>query len=228
LSSLVKALEQKFLGFKMSTKIIAGLIAGTAALVISAPQAHANAELEILVNHVVVASTGSVAGSLEADGVLGNLSETYSHGGITVVASADWTGNSMDLDNIDVSGAGSVQIILSDNNNVPPGGLTKLEVSGHDLTGKLNGNVKAYWSSTDNLLAQTSLVTSLSSLTGNPVATGVIKATAPFSLTEVVSILSGTGKLSTDDSVKVPDGGLTVALLGGAMMSLALVRSKLK
>jgi hypothetical protein len=135
----------------------------------------------------------------------------------------------MDLDNIDVNGAGNVQIIFSDNNNRPPGGVAVLGVSGHDVGGSLNGNVKVYWSPTDTLLQETTLVTSQATLTGDQDTFGTIhdRGERGYSLTEVVTITSGHGTLSTDDSVTVPDGGLTVALLGGAMMSLALVRSKI-
>jgi hypothetical protein len=205
----------------MRTQIIAGFVAGAAALVISAPQAHADAELEILVNSSVVYDSGDTTSPV--------LSDTYSSGSITVQASALWSDGSMDLDNIDVNGAGHVQIIMSTDDNSPPGGLADLGVSGHDVSGSLDGTVYAYWDSGNALLATTTLVTKQLTLLGDQDTFGTINASGPFSMTEVVTITSGSGTISTDDSVTIaPDGGLTVALLGGAMMSLVLVRSKLK
>jgi hypothetical protein len=204
----------------MNAKVASSVVLGAAVFAISAPQAHANAELEILVNGSPVYDSGAVAGSS------GTITQDYSSGSISVDASALWTGNSMDLDNIDVNGAGHVQIIFSDNNNTPPGGLAVLGVSGHDVSGSLNGNVKAYWSQSNALLAQTTLVASQSTLLGDQDTWGTIHADDAYSLTEVVTISSGRGTISTDDSVTVPDGGMTVGLLGGAMSVLALVRSK--
>jgi hypothetical protein len=207
----------------MKANKFSSVVLGAAIIAISAPQAFANAELEILVGGHVVYNSGSIAGSA------GTIGDDYHAGSVTVDASGLWSGNSMDLDNIDVNGAGNVQIIFSDNNNRPPGGVAVLGVSGHDVGGSLNGNVKVYWSPTDTLLQETTLVTSQATLTGDQDTFGTIhdRGERGYSLTEVVTITSGHGTLSTDDSVTVPDGGLTVALLGGAMMSLALVRSKI-
>jgi hypothetical protein len=209
----------------MKNKILASAVTAAAVLAAS-PLAHANGELQIWVSGVLEFDSGSQSSGL--------ISEDYSSGGVTADVNAAWAGTllpSIDLSQIDINGAGNVKIVFSSNGNTPTGGpsTVDLAVSGHDYSGgTLNGTVSAYWSANNALLATTTLLASENTLTGDVTATGTFDPTAPYTLTEVVNITTGSGNLSTDDSISVvPDGGMTVAMLGGVMTAFAMVRSKI-
>jgi hypothetical protein len=54
----------------------------------------------------------------------------------------------------------------------------------------------------------------------------------PFSLTSKISITHGAGvrqkKTSFDASLTVPDGGVTLSMLGAALLGMGLLRRKLR
>lgn len=139
----------------------------------------------------------------------------------------------LDLGTLDLSGSGSLYVELSATGFGPTvGGVT-----GH-LGGNLgNGNTvdwSGYASSANTLYSTSSSLFSLLGLTAANVssganASGAINFTA-YSLTEEFIIHAGSSSQSDslDGKITVPDGGLTVGLLGMALGACSLFARKLK
>jgi len=128
----------------------------------------------------------------------------------------------MDLNmSINSKGSGSLVLTFSGQNYTLAGSST-LNSGSTSLT----GTFQAYGGSSDNLNdeSQALLGTALNLGSYQSVAGGSISST-DYSLTEVVTVTGGTPG-STDEILSVPDGGMTLTMLGTALVGLAAVRSK--
>jgi hypothetical protein len=136
----------------------------------------------------------------------------------------------MDLAFLGVSGgAGSLRIQFSETGFGPAmgGGLSQ-------IGGTTEGTVSFanYYDGANTLLAETTLING-----GGPLGPGAfsdnighgpISPPTPYSLTLDLSIVhTAAGATSGDDFLCVPDGGLTVSLLGFAMVSVGYLRRRL-
>jgi hypothetical protein len=139
----------------------------------------------------------------------------------------------MDLDSLDVSGVGTLYILMS----VTGLGPTTAVLTAH-LGGNLSGSDSVAWSGytsgANTLFGTTTTLFSIPGLTGavNASASGFINypsATNNYSMTEEYVITSVGGNIDSLDGTMntVPDGGLTVMLLGVGLSGLALLRKRL-
>lgn len=114
-------------------------------------------------------------------------------------------------------------------------GGVNISLSVTTLTGSLGVMTAAFGGTSDNFFDTTSLLASVGPLTGTSSGsdTGGSLSGGPFSLTEVVTIstpggstggnISGASRLTGG---RVPDGGSTMALLGGALIGLGVLSRK--
>jgi len=159
---------------------------------------------------------------------------------------------SMDISSIDAStsAGGTLQIIFAGNDYNPASGGVAMSLNGAS-SGNVSGTYSAYYntankvtlpvSSTETGLGGTLIDTATWS--GSPInvlAYGTIGAVGPYSLTQDIKITSsGASRVSFDanlsgaavpqtpvDDSNVPDGGMTLTMLGIAMLGLAAIRSK--
>jgi hypothetical protein len=221
-------------------KAIIVSLAAAGVAIISTPQAHANAILE------VISGTASV-GSLVSPGIysassisVGGWTIAFAEG-VTQPAAGTLAAPLDDIDSVNILSSGPKPLYIE----FSAGGFTsatpaimQADMSGVSLGGGLAGTYSTYFSPTifTGTVAQpvptSGLLTSEAfnavNLTGS--ATGVVTGPAPFALTQVIEITKGLASL--DDNIKyirsetIPDGGSTLILLGGVMTAMTLVRSK--
>jgi hypothetical protein len=219
----------------MKAKILATVVMTVAAVVVSAPKAQANAELELISGTTTVPIlanplTGSAIGiSISINGwtVITASGVTYPGSG-TPAAPLD------DIGSLNIGGNGAAPLFVEFSStgftaNTPAAALAT--ISGTGASG-LQGFYTTWYSGSDALFAETTMLTgpeAFSAASPNGTATGTVLGATPFSLTQVIKIIKGDGSL--DDTLEVtgasiPDGGMTLIMLGGAITALGLVRSK--
>ncbi len=128
---------------------------------------------------------------------------------------------------------------FSDDGFGPTTGIFTADIGGALATG--TGNTLSYQTfvSTTNSLFGGAALTSLQTFTPPPASfsgsatSSAQSLLAPYALTQTIKLTHINGsKTSSGDAVlgssSVPDGGLTVALLGGAMVGLVALRRKLR
>jgi hypothetical protein len=199
----------------MKKSIILAAVAG-AAMLASVPSVFANAEIDI--NGIITTASGNS----------GTISATAG----TISAIITW--NSGGPIYIDMGAGGMLSagdwIAVSDNNN-PGTGASGAIISdyGMDITGNLAGTISSYWSQNNILGYKGDLLGQFTI----PSGAGASSANASFdagpgdySLTEVLTITSGSGAFSGDFALTVPDSATTLTLLGIGFAGLAAVRSR--
>lgn len=134
----------------------------------------------------------------------------------------------MDLNSVNATskGAGTMTIMFSDNNFGPANGRLTSKIGG-TTQGKVTMNT--YTDAGNGIFALNTLLTSQGPLgTGTgltPFASTAALAFSgalPFSLTEVATIThTKRAVTSFNEELRVPDAGLTVALLGSSLLGLA-------
>jgi hypothetical protein len=197
----------------MRKSIIIAAVAGAAVLA-SAPSMFANAEIDI--DGVITTASGNSGTISATDGSISALITWNSGGPIYidmgaggVLSAGDW-------------------IAVSDNNN--PAGANGAIISdyGIDITGNLGGTISSYWSANNILGYKGSLLGqfTIPSGSGASTADATFDATGPYSLTEILTITSGSGAFSGDFALNVPDSSTTFTLLGIGFAGLAAVRSR--
>ena len=205
----------------MKNNQIITTLAVAAGLLACASNARANAKLWIFEGATLEASQFYAGSSgTETLGASGT--------GWSVSATIDWSSTGtpfLDLSSIDATVASKpLTIIASDNWNPTPGGQVLVQASGHKVKGNLTGTDTSYYSN-DNKLGDTDTwLATLSVLGDNSVDATINAPYCPYSLTEVVTLNSGAGTDSLDDSLTVPDGGMTLTMLGAGFSALAGIR----
>ena len=130
----------------------------------------------------------------------------------------------MDLNSVNATskGAGTMTIMFSDNNFGPSSGKLTSKIGG-TTQGKVT--MKTYADAGNGIFALTTPLTSQ-----GPLGSGAFASTAscsfsgglPFSLTEVATITHTRRAITSfNEELRVPDAGLTVALLGSSLIGLA-------
>jgi hypothetical protein len=190
------------------------VIAMAAGLMAAAPSVLANAELELI--------SGATSTFYNETGTSG----TFTESGIT----ASWSSVGAGYVDIGAFISSQMTILFSDNGNAPAIGTITLAATGQDVTGNLGGNVKFYYSTSDNLLAKTTQLGVTANVPGSTTQMVPISSASTYSLTEQITINHGSGKLSIDDSMTppaTPDGGMTLAMLGLPLIALGAVGRRL-
>jgi len=198
----------------MKNSIILAAVAG-AAMLANAPSVFANAEIDI--DGTIFTATGNS----------GTMSDTVG----SISALITW--NSGGPIYIDMGAGGMLKagdwIAVSDNNN-PGQGSAGAIISdfGADITGNLTGTISSYWAQNNILGYKQTLLGQFAIPSGSEVNTGnaIFNATGDYSLTEVLTISSGSGVFSGDFALTVPDSSTTLTLLGIGFAGLAAVRSR--
>lgn len=138
--------------------------------------------------------------------------------GLSKPATGSASNPRLDLNSVDTStGAGTLLITFSDDGFTGSPGTVLSDFGGTQENGSI----------TNTVLQNGMLVTTIGPLSGHSFSgstSGSLNAGVPYSLTESVSLnFSGAGMKSFDASVgvQVPDGGMTVTLLGLAVSGLA-------
>jgi VPDSG-CTERM motif len=155
--------------------------------------------------------------------------------GTTPPASGTLAHPSMDIDiSAGSSAAGSLYVALADTGYTGTGGIDAV-ITGHVVNGAAESYLFDTFASTSDTQPTTTLptgtiITTLSGLL--PVsasANGVLPGSSPYTLGEVLEISStGATQTSVDASfTSVPDGGMTIAMLGLGLIALEAVRRKL-
>jgi len=208
----------------MTTKITASLVA--AATIALAPMAHANAELELISGATTVSVTAANVGSAYVySGSVGGWSLSVSTG--TFLGASG-----LDINSVSTSGGTSspLEILWSSSFASPVSG-NYLATVGGTLNGGLTVAFSSYVGST--ILSTGTQLTPTITFSTSPYSgssSGTASPSATY-LTEEALISNGQtsgAQASFDFSVNaVPDGGMTLALLGGSMAGLTLIRSKI-
>jgi hypothetical protein len=188
-----------------------------ASVIASSPSVFANAEIWIdgTASGVYAASSGD---------------KTFTTGGIT--ATMNWSSSGalfIDL-GFDQGVTAPVSVIVSDNDN-PGGPSSAIQVDFSDnITGNLAGSISSYYAPDNVLGNEAHMLTSL------PIPTGLAVDTAganfhpgasTYSLTEDMELTSGSGTISSDFALNVPDAGMTMTMLGMSLLGLGAIRSRL-
>jgi hypothetical protein len=220
----------------MKAKILTTIVMTVAAVVVSAPKAQANAELELISG--TTTSAVAVGGVAALAGVTINGWMVSFANGTTYPATGTAAAPLDDLASVNVTSTGFAPLLVEFSStgfiSKSPAAALAIE-SGTALSGDLAGTYTTYYDSSDTLFALTSLLTgpqAFNAINLGGTATGTVLGggpLTPFSLTQVIKITKGDGSL--DDSLSVtgasiPDGGMTLIMLGGAITALGLVRSK--
>jgi hypothetical protein len=219
------------------TLLITGMTAGVM-LVASTPMAFASAELELISG--VTTETGSIVspGVYSYVGGVGSWSLDVTTA-VGAPASGTFTAPNIDVDTATaLGGSAPLEIIFSQTGYSPtiPGNfLASLAGIGTGI-GSITFN--AYYSSSDVLGAETTLLTSIDQTSGFA-APGFLSGafgdlgsgTSPGSFTLDITITPNGANptLNTLDAdlTSVPDGATTMVLLGGAFSAIAVFRRKL-
>ncbi|MGA2555647.1 MAG: hypothetical protein ABSG04_05175 [Verrucomicrobiota bacterium] len=208
--------------------IIKGLM-GVALL--AAPLAEANSiSLEVIANgstvYDVTATGVASGGTLSYSATVGSWNIvvntfTYPFPTFGTLASPDLDTSTMDAYS---STGGTLEIIFSGNDYTQIG-TGVLTVGG--TADNMTGIYTAYYDSGNTLGAETTLIGSTTAITGGS-AQGNVGA-EPNSLTQDILLTAGAGggHASLDAELTVPDGGLTITLLGGALLGLRMFRRRL-
>ncbi len=222
--------KSEFEAMNTKTKIMSGLMGAS---LLAAPLANANS-----IELTITAGSDTATGIIYGTGVLaGDASWTGSIDGWNIEfiagSTAPTTGSLanpiLDLGSLNVYTVGSDPLVISFGGVGYTGsGAAFASISGN---GSAVGTFNTYYdsgNSGNNLLSTANLLTS-QSFTGATLDQtengGPLGSVTPYSLTEVLTINSGLGSL--DDSLSVPDGGLTVALLGFGLVGIQAYRRKL-
>jgi hypothetical protein len=140
----------------------------------------------------------------------------------------------LDLNSVDVTigGATPLVITLSGNNMSAPGGAAGLLASiGGTVSPGFSLTYAAYFDANNTLGG---LGTQFgNTLSFGPIAfsgstTGSVVTDKLFALNQVITLAGqGTGATSFNSEIRVPDGGVTLVLLGGVLVGLETLRRKL-
>lgn len=213
----------------MKVKILTTLVAA-ATVAISAPQVHANPILELISGASHTTVVGS-AGSVMFVGSFGGWSINIDSG---LAAPADGAaGNSLNLSCVDIAGAhaAALEIIFSAGTYSSPYGPASALATLDSANTATGATLTTYYGPTIGSMAN-ALTTAIT--TGSK--SGVLPTGGPYYLTE--ELVLGAGRSGAVDSadanlaltipsiIRVPDGGMTAILLGGAMSVMALIRSR--
>lgn len=214
----------------MKAKILTTLAMAAAAVVVSAPLAHATSELELISGAASTIITG-VNGYASYNGSLGvwNINVTT---GLAAPADGIPGAPNIDLNSTDATSTGGtpLEILWSAGGYTSTGGI----VAG--IGGTLGAGVSVTFTgyygstvlSTANAINATLSMNTPGAFSGSDFGSVPNSATTPYFLTEVVTLNSiGGSQSSFDANLAVPDGGATLMLLGSAMTAMTLVRSKL-
>jgi hypothetical protein len=219
------------MGMKRIELTVATLICGL--FLVSTPSALADAELQILVASTEVYNSGVLASDSSHAGTYSYSSSTTSfsplYGWNSEIPGSE--GNLMSLTGIELYSTVPVTIELSENNNIVEHGCSTLATVGFDE--QYVGSVSTYFNANNVLLAQTQLLYTfpLYWTYGNEGETGgygFFDTSGPYSLTQVLTLTGGPGPdgiLTVNSSV--PDGGMTLPMLGMAFFGLFAVRNRL-
>jgi len=221
----------------MKKNILAVTLTAAAALVVSAPSVRADAVLTVI--------SGSASTSVTAVDGAASVSVTSFNGWNVVIESAlgfNSEGSaslpSMDVSTTDSGGAsaGILDVIFSQQGYTFDGSVTAAISQTIDTH---HGTTIAYTTYADgsDALSTTAppagtLLTSQLSTTGTPDPANqdaTISLTGPYTLNQYLVISPTTKGVSSDaslDGIGVPDGGLTVALLGSLMLGFAGIRAR--
>jgi hypothetical protein len=226
----------------MKTKYIITGFMGAALL--AAPMAKANSiGLEIIANGTAVyddvqpTSTGNetfTTGTTVVNGWTVYVSS------VTYPALGGGTLTSPYLDTLAFSAStasgGTLEIIFAGNGYQSGGQEGLMELNGNGR-GDFTGTYSAYYNTANTVQSPVSSTETGASLIAagdwggsqiNYQESGPVNADVPYTLTQDITITSvGGANVSFDASLSVPDGGLTLTMLGAAMVGLAAVRSKL-
>jgi hypothetical protein len=198
---------------------IAVMAVVSASLLGSAPSVFANAVIWIdgTESSISTATAGSMAFS--ADGI---------------TASMQWnTGGPIFIDlGVASSLSAGTMIVVSDNYNPGAGSSSAVEINSSILLGgsDLVGSINSYWDPGNGLGVRTDELTSLAIPSGFDATTMSANfgpGSSDYSLTEVLDIVSGSGPISADFSLTVPDSGTSMTLLGIGLAGLAAIRSRI-
>lgn len=148
----------------------------------------------------------------------------------------------LDTSTVDASttSGGTLEIIFAGTDYSGAGNGAILQLNGNSRGANVTGVYSAYANAANSVQAPVSSTEAGASLVAsgafgddafnniNFQQTGSVNAEAPYSLIQDITINSAGGvNVSFDASLTVPDGGLTLTMLGAAMVGLAVVRSKL-
>jgi hypothetical protein len=221
--------------YKMNTKnIVMAVVAGAA--LIGAPLAKANS-ISLIAESGGSSLVGTVNGSADSIsfGTVAGWTIGQASGYVPPDVTAPVVMDSGE-ENIVADGTAPLVIIFS---------ATGYTLSGNTLAGAmetltgsllgsppLQGTLQTYYS-TNNVLGATSTLLTTESF--NVTATGAIPTQTatgtivdpsggPFTLTQVLTINKGLG--SFDNALSIPDGGMTLTMLGSGLVALAGIRAK--
>jgi len=206
---------------------VIGIAAVVTGILASAFMARADAELEILVGSTVVYNSGTLVGTSAV-----NDSYSYSSGTTSLSLLYGWNDtvpaqSGLAIDNIDVNSTQPVTFELSDNNNPNTGGVYLLLVG----QGSVFGSVSSFVSADNLLLSRSTPLSTIPVLPGAPygLIPHALGVSAPYSLTEVLTVtgtVTGVDNLTVEMNL-VPDGGMTLPMLGFGFCGLLAVRNGL-
>jgi hypothetical protein len=208
---------------KSRTIMLTVLVGGA---LLAVPLARANVELTITDGADSVAQgAGGITyapGLATTGGYLSLDGWTFSVNGATAPADGSLSSPYLEVDTLLISavGTGNLVIEFSGTGYTAFPGAATLNAEGTSLT----GTFAAY--SGNGLLDLSNPLGSVALSPSGTIASGNVIAGPDYSLTEVVTITGGNPG-SLDSILTVPDGGLTLAMLGAALVGLAAVRSRL-
>jgi len=212
----------------MKTKnIITGLIG---AALLAAPWAKANL-IELTITDATSLDTvaqGALtygAGTASTGGYTSLDGWTFSINAATAPADGTLGNPYLEVDTILVSAVGTGNLVIAfggtDYSNPDYASLNAQSTS-------LRGTFAAYYDPANGLLVQNpaDLLASVALSPSGALASGGLIGSTSYSLTEVVTITGGNPG-SLDTILTVPDGGMTLMMLGTAMIGLTVVRPRL-
>lgn len=216
----------------MKLKLLLTTVSAAAGLLLSAPLVRADATLT-LISGGTTTSVSAVSGVAMFNGAVGSWTLNVDTG---LGAGAIGPQPKLDLsfDAIGSAGAMPLYIIWSQNNNSPAGGMEG--TIGGTLDSGLSVTFDNYYNTNNAVVATLAgLGTFLAgppTFTGSPFSassSGTIVASGQYDLSEVIEVQDGVsgGQTSGDANLHVlPDGGLTLAMLGCGLVGLAGLRAR--
>jgi hypothetical protein len=208
------------------------LICGLFLFAVSAPSALADAELQILVGSTLVYDSGDLAS------VSGSGAYSYSAGTTSFSLQYGWNnegpgggGHLMSLTGLGLTSTVPVTIELSENDNtVEHSCWTQATVGFNE---QYVGSFSTYVDENNVLLAPTELLFTIPpswtrANEGEDRAGAFFDTSGPYSLTQVLTLTGGPGPDGIlTVNTNVPDGGMTLSMLGISLFGLFAFRNRL-
>jgi hypothetical protein len=201
---------------------IASLIGGL--FLVSTPGALADAQLEILVGSTEVYDSGDLASASGYYGTPYSYSSSTTSFSLYYGWNSEIRGSNGHLLSLGIYINSTVPVIfeLSDNNNIVAHGSMWTQVAA-DGGEEFVGSAVTYLSANNALLAPTDQLFGLPIPKYFGVSGVFLDASGPYSLTDVVKV-DGVGNKFMTVNTYIPDGGMTLSMVGVSFFGLLAVR----